>query len=58
MLRDLGKSSTKEAQIVLGAAVIDDVLGLLVLSVVQGIILIARRAVGAQARPSGSVSLL
>ena len=39
VLRDLGKSKTKEAQIVLGAAVIDDVLGLLVLSVVQGIIL-------------------
>ncbi len=39
VLRDLGKSTSREAQIVLGAAVIDDVLGLMVLSVVQAIIL-------------------
>ena len=39
VLRDLGRSKTKESQIVLGAAVIDDVLGLMVLSVVQGIIM-------------------
>ncbi|WP_165222738.1 cation:proton antiporter [Aquisphaera insulae] len=39
VLRDLGRASTRESQIVLGAAVIDDVLGLLVLSVVQGIVL-------------------
>lgn len=38
VLKDLGKSTTKEAQIVLGAAVIDDVLGLVVLALVQGII--------------------
>jgi len=36
---DLNLSSSTESQIVLGAAVIDDVLGLLVLSVVQGVIL-------------------
>ena len=50
VLRDLGKSSTKEAQIVLGAAVIDDVLGLLVLSVVQAIILSLAVAGGAHGR--------
>jgi Kef-type K+ transport system membrane component KefB len=38
VLRDLKKTHTPEAQIILGAAVIDDVLGLLVLAVVQGII--------------------
>lgn len=36
---DLNLSSSSESQIVLGAAVIDDVLGLIVLSVVQGMIL-------------------
>ena len=38
VLKDLGKIRTREAQIILGAAVIDDVLGLLVLAVVTGII--------------------
>jgi Kef-type K+ transport system membrane component KefB len=38
VFRDLRKLQTKEAQIVLGAAVIDDVLGLLVLAVVSGIV--------------------
>lgn len=38
VLKDLGKSSQTESQIILGAAVIDDVLGLVVLAVVQGII--------------------
>jgi Kef-type K+ transport system membrane component KefB len=37
-LTDLGKVSTREAKIVLGAAVIDDVLGLVILAVVSGII--------------------
>lgn len=36
VLSDLGKLSTKEAQIVLGAAVIDDVLGVIILSAVEG----------------------
>jgi Kef-type K+ transport system membrane component KefB len=39
VLKDLGKSQTAVAKIVLGAAVIDDVLGLVVLAVVQAIIL-------------------
>ncbi len=38
VLKDLGRSKTPEARIVLGAAVIDDVLGLVVLAVVGGII--------------------
>jgi Kef-type K+ transport system membrane component KefB len=38
VFKDLGKLNTKEAQIILGAAVIDDVLGLIILAVVSGII--------------------
>ena len=38
VFKDLGKLQTKEAQIILGAAVIDDVLGLIVLAVVSAII--------------------
>jgi Kef-type K+ transport system membrane component KefB len=38
VMKDLGKLQTDEARIILGAAVIDDVLGLLILAVVSGII--------------------
>jgi Kef-type K+ transport system membrane component KefB len=38
VLRDLGKVKTREARIILGAAVIDDVIGLLILAVVSGAI--------------------
>lgn len=38
VLFDLGKLNTTEARIILGAAVIDDVQGLIILAVVQGII--------------------
>jgi Kef-type K+ transport system membrane component KefB len=38
VLKDLGCSQLRESRIVLGAAVIDDVLGLIVLAVVKGII--------------------
>lgn len=38
VLKDLGKSDTDEARIILGAAVIDDVQGLVLLAVVTGII--------------------
>jgi len=41
VLKDLGRSQTKESRIILGAAVIDDVLGLLILTVVSGIIMAA-----------------
>ena len=52
VLKDLGKMGTKEARIILGAAVIDDVLGLIILSVVSGLI----TAVGSGA--AGGVSIL
>ena len=38
VLKDLGKLQTRETNIILGAAVIDDVLGLLILAVVAGAI--------------------
>ena len=38
VLKDLGKASTKEARIILGAAVADDVIGLVVLAVVSGLV--------------------
>jgi Kef-type K+ transport system membrane component KefB len=38
VLGDLGKIATRESKVILGAAVIDDVLGLVILSVVSGII--------------------
>ncbi len=38
VLRDLGRLQTRESRIILGAAVIDDVLGLLILAVVAGAI--------------------
>jgi Kef-type K+ transport system membrane component KefB len=38
VLRDLDRSQTPEARVILGAAVIDDVLGLIILAVVGGII--------------------
>ncbi|WP_425400185.1 cation:proton antiporter [Aeoliella sp.] len=37
VFRDLGKLQTREAKVILGAAVIDDVLGLIILAVVVGI---------------------
>jgi Kef-type K+ transport system membrane component KefB len=38
VLKDLGRSQTQEARIILGAAVIDDVQGLLILAVMSGVI--------------------
>lgn len=38
VLKDLGRAKSDEARIILGAAVIDDVLGLVVLAVVTGVI--------------------
>jgi Na+:H+ antiporter len=43
VLKDSGKSNKKEARIILGAAVIDDVIGLVVLAAISGIILAADR---------------
>jgi len=38
VLKDLGRAQTQEARIILGAAVLDDVMGLVVLAVVTGMI--------------------
>jgi len=43
VLKDLGRAHTKEARIILGAAVADDVIGLLVLAVVSGLVAAATR---------------
>jgi Kef-type K+ transport system membrane component KefB len=43
VLKDLGRSQSGEARVILGAAVIDDVLGLVILSVVAGVIMSADR---------------
>lgn len=55
VLRDLGRSQGPEARIIMGAAVVDDVLGLIVLAVVTGIIAAADSGEPARA---GSVGLL
>ena len=44
VLQDLGKTDTPEARIILGAAVIDDVMGLVILAVVGGAITAAGSA--------------
>ena len=46
VFRDLNKLQTKEAQIVLGAAVIDDVLGLIILAVVSAIATVGSVGIG------------
>ena len=43
VLKDLGKTSAKESRIILGAAVIDDVMGLVILAAIAGIIKAADR---------------
>jgi Na+:H+ antiporter len=51
VLKDMGKLEAKESRIILGAAVIDDILGLIVLAIVVGVI-------GAANDPSGdSISI-
>ncbi len=45
VLRDLGRPTTPEARVILGAAVIDDVLGLVILAVVGGVIQAADQGV-------------
>lgn len=55
VLGDLGKSTTAEARIILGAAVIDDILGLVILAIVTGVVQGAERG---QALGLGSVGLI
>ena len=49
VFKDLGKLQTKESQIVLGAAVIDDVMGLIILAVVSAIVTVGSITGGAVA---------
>jgi Kef-type K+ transport system membrane component KefB len=51
VLQDLGESKAREAQVILGAAVIDDVLGLVVLAAVSGIIAAADAGGAAELGP-------
>ncbi|MFA5750886.1 MAG: cation:proton antiporter [Candidatus Paceibacterota bacterium] len=46
VFKDFGKLQTKEAQIVLGAAVIDDVLGLIILAVVSALVTVGAVGIG------------
>ena len=55
VLQDLGKSKSPEARIILGAAVIDDVMGLVILAVVAGAI---AAAASGQSLSYGSLSLI
>jgi Kef-type K+ transport system membrane component KefB len=57
VLQDIGRSKTKEARIILGAAVIDDVLGLVILAVVTGIIAAADRGSAVSYMEIGGVLL-
>ncbi len=57
VLRDLGKAKLTEGRIILGAAVIDDVLGLVILAVVTGVIGAADRGAGLSAGGIGLVVL-
>jgi Kef-type K+ transport system membrane component KefB len=54
VLKDLGKTRTPEGQTVLGAAILDDVLGLIVLAVVSGL---AGSATGASTAGGVTVSI-
>lgn len=53
VLQDLGRSDSDEARVILGAAVIDDVLGLVILAVVTGVIVGGTNAVSV-----GAISLV
>ncbi|NOX57143.1 MAG: cation:proton antiporter [Planctomycetes bacterium] len=58
VLQDLGKSTTKEAQIILGAAVIDDVMGLVVLAAAQGIITALNNPTGGEFGAAELIAIL
>ncbi len=57
VLRDLGREHTEEARIILGAAVIDDVLCLIVLAVVSGLALTGSINVSSIAITTGKAAL-
>ena len=57
VLRDLGRENTEEARIILGAAVIDDVLSLIVLAVVSGLAVTGRISIVSIAVTTGKAAL-
>jgi Kef-type K+ transport system membrane component KefB len=57
VLRDLGRDKTEEARIILGAAVIDDVLCLIVLAVVSGLAVTGKISLGSIALTTGKAAL-
>jgi Kef-type K+ transport system membrane component KefB len=57
VLRDLGRETTEEARIILGAAVIDDVLCLIVLAVVSGLAVTGAISFGSIAVITGKAAL-
>jgi len=57
VLRDLGRDTTEEARIILGAAVIDDVLCLIVLAVVSGLAVTGTISVASIAITTGKAAL-
>ena len=58
VLSDLGKLGARESKIVLGAAVIDDVLGLVILSVVSGVIGAAHSGGTLRGRDAGIIVVM
>ena len=57
VLQDIGRSREKEARIILGAAVIDDVLGLVILASVSGVILAAEEGITPGIWPQAAITL-
>jgi Kef-type K+ transport system membrane component KefB len=57
VLRDLGRDTTEEARIILGAAVIDDVLCLIVLAVVSGLAVTGTISIASIAITTGKAAL-
>jgi Kef-type K+ transport system membrane component KefB len=57
VLRDIGRDTTEEARIILGAAVIDDVLCLIVLAVVSGLAVTGTISVASIAATTGKAAL-
>src|SRR6516162_309853 len=57
VLRDLGQDRTNEARVILGAAVIDDVLCLIVLAVVSGLAVTGRISAASIAATTGKAAL-
>jgi Kef-type K+ transport system membrane component KefB len=55
VLRDLGKSQSSEGRIILGAAVLDDVLGLVILAVVAGMITAASQGTSLSVLEAGAI---